>query len=137
MITFHTLRAQFFCNFADMLRIFFILPLFAIISCQTAENDNQSHTSDAQSNNYIASHNATAKLSIEGMTCEIGCVRTVKSHLSKMEGVFEIDMDFDTSRVIDFSTVEFDTNLVSLADMKMEIESIANGIYHITNMDTH
>ena len=117
------------------------IPLF-LISC--TENQNSSIKSEIENdraqhntiplvkNEAAPESNAQSKLTIEGMTCEIGCVRTVKSHLSKMEGVSFIHIDFDTSRVVDFTTVQFDSNLVSQAEIQSEIESIAQGIYKVT-----
>jgi len=120
-----------------MSKFFVPLLLLCFVSCQSTENEIEFVESIQQNTAYIASHNATSTLSIEGMTCEIGCVRTVKSHLSKMNGILTVDMNFDTARTIDYSTVEFDTNLISETEMQAEIESIANGIYNIINVNTH
>ncbi len=116
-----------------------LVPIIFVVlqSCQL--NENELNNSGEFSNNkpYTPSHNATSKFNIKGMTCEIGCVRTVKSHLTKMDGVLAVDMDFDSAEIIDYSIIEFDTNLVSEADMKAEIESIANGIYQVVNINTN
>ena len=39
-------------------------------------------------------------LSIEGMTCEIGCARTIQSKLSKTEGVITANVSFDEKQGI-------------------------------------
>lgn len=115
-----------------MKNIWLCIILFGFIACETKTAEKE--TSSKTIKETPATHNSTSKFSIEGMTCEIGCVRTVKSHLSKMNGVLAINMDFDTSRTINFSTIEYDKNMVSEEEMQAEIESIANGIYHVTEI---
>lgn len=110
----------------------FIVLFSCSESKKQEETLNDNHNEEIVAVNPV--HNTTSTLSIEGMTCEIGCVRTVKSHLSKMNGVINIEMDFDTSRSVNFSTVDFDNNLISEQEMKEEIESIANGIYSVTEI---
>lgn len=106
--------------------------LFGFISCENTTIEAEIISQDITELTPI--HNSTSQFSIEGMTCEIGCVRTVKSHLSKMDGVLRIEMDFDTARTIDFSTVEYNNKIISAEEMQTEIESIANGLYTVTEI---
>ncbi|MFK8038054.1 MAG: heavy-metal-associated domain-containing protein [Crocinitomicaceae bacterium] len=115
-----------------MKKFLLYLLVLGFISCKS--NSIKNHDIIKNEAASIPIHNATCKISIKGMTCEIGCVRTVKSHLSKMNGVLNVKMDFDTSRTVDFSGVEFDKNMISEDEMKAEIESIANGIYTVTEI---
>jgi len=114
--------------------ILYLLVCFSFFACNNQQENSSQKEDNAQTLELTAQHNASSKFSIEGMTCEIGCVRTVKSHLSKMEGVIEIEMDFDTARTVDYSIVHYDKNLVSESEMKTEIESIANGIYSVAEI---
>lgn len=119
------------------MKVLFICSIIVIITaCANQTNTEFSDNSTAALDAPLTTptHNATSTFSIKGMTCEIGCVRTVKSHLSKMNGVLDIEMNFDTSRTIDFSVVKFDQSLVSENEMKTEIESIANGIYTVIDV---
>ena len=45
-------------------------------------------------------------LAISGMTCEIGCAKTIQSKLTKKEGVLAAKVVFSDS----IATVEFDAN---------------------------
>ena len=44
----------------------------------------------------IAAENVqTASFSIEGMTCAVGCAKTIEKELSNLEGVEKATVDFD------------------------------------------
>lgn len=110
--------------------------IVVFISCNdSAHESTENLAKENETTEITAVKNDSVRFSIEGMTCEIGCVRTVKSRLSKMNGVLTIDMDFDTARTLDYANVTFDNRLVTTNDMKKEIESIANGIYSVNKSD--
>ncbi len=75
------------------------------------------------------------KIEIEGMTCVIGCVKTIQSRLTKMNGVFEVEMDFDEERTIDFAIVKFDSKYTNEKLLVDEIQGIAQGIYTVKNTE--
>jgi mercuric ion binding protein len=62
-------------------------------------------------------------LAISGMTCEIGCAKTIQSKLSKKEGVLNASVIFKDS----VATVEFDTNKTSKKDLIAFVDGIAGG----------
>ena len=70
---------------------------------------------------------------IEGMTCEMGCVSTIRNRVTRMKGATKFDMDFDKERTSDFATINFDSRLLSSDDITTEIESIAQGLYSVVN----
>ncbi len=57
---------------------------------------------------------------ISGMTCEIGCAKTIATKLSKEKGVLKADVVFKDS----LATVEYDANVTS----KDKIMSFVNGL---------
>jgi len=71
------------------------------------------------------------KMEIEGMTCVIGCVKTIQSRLTKMNGVFEVEMDFDEERTTDFAIVKFDSKYTNEKLLVDEVQGIAQGIYTV------
>ena len=116
------------------------LPLLLCLTLCFSCNEEKNNTNPEVLNSSSISEktpavavNANSKVSMEisGMMCEIGCVRTIKSHLSKMEGITNVKMDFDTARAVDYAIVEFDSNFIQGNQMKAEIEDIANGIYQV------
>ena len=60
---------------------------------------------------------------ISGMTCEIGCAKTIQSKLTKMEGVLAAKVVFTDS----IATVEFDANTLSKKDLIAFVDGIAGG----------
>ncbi|MFK8044408.1 MAG: heavy-metal-associated domain-containing protein [Crocinitomicaceae bacterium] len=114
--------------------ILYLLACLSFFACKNQQENSNDKEELASTQQLIPEHNASTKISITGMTCEIGCVRTVKSHLSKMDGVIEIEMDFDTARTINYSVIQYDKNIVSENEMRTEIESIANGIYQVSDI---
>lgn len=65
----------------------------------------------------------TVSLNISGMTCEIGCAKTIQSKLSKKDGVASAKVVFKDSA----ATVAFDANKTSSEDLITFINGIAGG----------
>ena len=65
----------------------------------------------------------TASFAISGMTCEIGCAKTIESKLSKKDGVTDAVVVFSDS----IATVSFDSNKTSPKDISSFITGIAGG----------
>jgi copper chaperone CopZ len=66
---------------------------------------------------------AQVALAISGMTCEIGCAKTIQSKLSKKEGVLDAKVVFADS----IATIEFDANKTSEKDLIAFVNGIAGG----------
>ena len=83
----------------------FVIACFTLISCQKE----------------IKKENVS--LAISGMTCEIGCAKTIQSKLTKKEGVLAAKVVFSDS----IATIEFDTNTLSKKDLIAFVDGIAGG----------
>lgn len=62
-------------------------------------------------------------LNVTGMTCEIGCARTIQSKLSKKEGVKKAEVSFKDNKAV----IEYDPAKVSKADLSSFIGNIGGG----------
>ncbi|PQJ79741.1 cation transporter [Polaribacter porphyrae] len=62
-------------------------------------------------------------LAISGMTCEIGCAKTIQSKLSKKEGVLSAKVVFTDS----IANIEFDANTTSKKELIAFVDGIAGG----------
>ena len=62
-------------------------------------------------------------LAISGMTCEVGCAKTIQSKLTKKEGVLAAKVVFSDS----IATVEFDANTLSKKDLIAFVDGISGG----------
>ncbi|MBU3010999.1 cation transporter [Polaribacter vadi] len=67
--------------------------------------------------------NENVSLAISGMTCEIGCAKTIQSKLSKKEGVIDAKVIFTDS----IANIQFDANTTSKKDLIAFVDGIAGG----------
>ena len=65
----------------------------------------------------------TASFTIDGMTCAMGCAKTIENKLASQEGVGQAVVDFDTK----IATVKFDAEKQSLESLTKTIEGVAGG----------
>ena len=93
---------------------------------------------NSESNNAVQNEQSSEvdlkriALNIEGMTCEIGCARTIQSKLSKTEGVKFAEIHFEKKNGI----VEYDANKISEKEIVNVVEQIAGGdLYKVTDLE--
>jgi Cu+-exporting ATPase len=73
----------------------------------------------------------TATFKIEGMTCAIGCAKTIQEKLAATDGVQKASVDFDKKT----ATVEFDATKLTPAKLLEAIETTGDGkTYKVSNM---
>jgi copper chaperone CopZ len=103
--------------------IFLLLAISAtlIISCYI--NDEKGKTKDLKSDVPRMAKMETVSLAISGMTCQIGCAKTIQSKLSKKEGVADAVVVFTDS----IATITFNSNKTSTEDLSSFITGIAGG----------
>ena len=81
----------------------------------------------------VAAKPETASFKIDGMTCAMGCAKTIESKLSKMNGVQKATVDFDKKQ----ATVEFDAAVVSPENLSKTVEATGDGeTYKVSGMQT-
>jgi len=74
---------------------------------------------------------AKAEFHIEGMTCEIGCARTIEKKIAKMQGVKFAKVDFNKK----LAMVEYDQAKVTPASLE-ETVAKAGEVYKVMDMKT-
>ena len=72
-----------------------------------------------------------AEFTIDGMTCEIGCARTIQKKLTKMEGVKSATVDFDRK----LAMVEYNEAKVTPTSLEETVTKVAD-IYKVSDMKT-
>jgi len=113
-----------------MKKSLFILLLFSFIfSCDSVKKETPTEKKDDKKEEVAAVYKSI-EVDIEGMTCEIGCARTIQSKLSKLPGVTYSKVTFESKK----GQFTFDTNKVSQEDIVNKISGIAGGdLYSVTN----
>ncbi len=72
-----------------------------------------------------------ATFNIEGMTCAIGCAKTIEKELSETNGVQNATVDFDKK----VATVSFDSSIQNPESITKIVEATADGeTYKVSNM---
>jgi copper chaperone CopZ len=72
-----------------------------------------------------------ASFNIEGMSCAIGCAKTIQEELTGLEGVQKATVDFDTK----LATVTFDKTVQTPEKLTKVVEAAADGkTYKVSNM---
>lgn len=74
---------------------------------------------------------AKAEFTIKGMTCEMGCAKTIEKKLAKMEGVKTATVDFEK----ELAMVEYDEAKVNTSSLT-ETVSKAGDTYTVEDMKT-
>ena len=74
---------------------------------------------------------AKAEFTIDGMTCAMGCAKTIEKKISGMDGVKSATVDFDSK----LAMVEFDDAKVSTESLS-EMVAKAGDMYKVVDMKT-
>ena len=73
----------------------------------------------------------TASFTIEGMTCAIGCAKTIQEELTALDGVQEAKVDFDKK----LATVTFDKTVQTPESLTKIVQDTGDGkTYKVSNM---
>jgi copper chaperone CopZ len=80
----------------------------------------------------IASENLqTASFTIKGMTCAIGCAKTIQEELNGLDGVQTATVDFEK----ELATVSFDKTVLNPEKITKVVEATADGkSYKVSNI---
>lgn len=81
----------------------------------------------------VAAKPETASFKIEGMTCAMGCAKTIESKLSKLDGVQKATVDYDKKE----ATVEYDAAVLTPEKLTKTVEATGDGeTYKVSEMKT-
>lgn len=64
-----------------------------------------------------------ATMTIQGMTCAMGCAKTIETKLSNLDGVQKAVVDFDKKE----ATIEYDGQVQTIETLSTTIEGVADG----------
>lgn len=106
-----------------------------LISCKETANKlaNRNCETAAKKEVVAAVKPETASFKIDGMTCAIGCAKTIEKKLSKMDGVQKATVDFDKKQ----ATVEFDATIQTPEKLTKAVEITGDGeTYKVSGMKT-
>lgn len=122
-------------NFSkSILTIFFASLMFLGCKEKTSETvlDSAKENSVPKVKEEIAPTNLqTASFTIKGMTCEIGCAKTIQEELNGLDGVQTAAVNFEKES----ATVSFDKTILTTEELTKVVEATADGkTYKVSNM---
>lgn len=103
--------------------IFLSLVLSSLLIWSCSDEPKKLKNEDVKSGVLQMAEIQTVSFAVSGMTCEIGCAKTIQSKLSKKEGVIDVRVVFIDS----IATVSFDGSKTSSIDISSFISGIAGG----------
>jgi mercuric ion binding protein len=112
------------------------LSILLFASCKDNKNEVKSSTSTEVAAPKIkkeiaAANLQTANFTIEGMTCAIGCAKTIQEELTELDGVQEAKVDFDKK----IATVTFDKTVQTPESLTKVVQATGDGkTYKVSNM---
>lgn len=98
--------------------VFIALISISIMSCKES-SEKKSVSSEVELPAKISS----IKIDIKGMTCEIGCAKTIESKISKIDGVTESKVNFEDKK----GEFIFDANKTSEQEIISTINNLIDG----------
>ena len=105
------------------------------ISCKKNETETKevatTETAAPKATKEIAAQNVqTASFEIEGMTCAMGCAKTIESELADLDGVQDAKVDFDKKT----ATVTFDKTVQNPENLTKIVQATGDGkTYKVSN----
>lgn len=102
----------------------FALLSLAFISCKKENAEvKEANPIENTKDSIAVAELKTTSLSIEGMTCQIGCANAIESKLTNSEGVQEAKVDFDKKLAI----ISFDATKQTPESLSEIVEAVAGG----------
>ena len=100
-------------------------------STEIVSNETTDTTTVIVKKEIAAANLQTASFSVEGMSCAVGCAKTIQEDLTKLDGVQEATVDFETK----LAKVTFDKTVQTPEKLTKVVESVADGkTYKVSNM---
>jgi periplasmic mercuric ion binding protein len=73
----------------------------------------------------------TATFNIKGMTCAMGCAKTIENKLAGLEGVQKVTVDFEKET----ATIQYDAQVQNTDVIVKTVEAVADGkTYQVSNL---
>ena len=92
----------------------------SLLSCQ---NTNKKATEPTKKEVSAVTKPEKTTFTISGMTCAVGCAKTIEKKLSKTEGIQKATVNFEKKEAV----VEYDSAILNNQKIKEIVESVGDG----------
>jgi copper chaperone CopZ len=106
-----------------------------LVSCKKEEDKNLANikpleTTSKEQKAIAAENVQTASFEIEGMTCAMGCAKTIEKELTNLDGVEKATVDFEKKT----ATVTFDKTIQNPESLTKVVQATGDGkTYKVSN----
>jgi len=80
---------------------------------------------------YSSAEKHVAVLNISGMTCQMGCAKSIEEKLANLQGVKAADVDFEN----EIANIEYDKSIVSINDLIASVHTLKGGKYEVNSAE--
>lgn len=95
-----------------------------ISSCKETTQNNENNIENTEVASTILPENIEeVDFKIDGMTCEMGCAKTIEYKVANTKGVDSVFVDFETN----LAHISFDKTQQTKEELKNKIESLVDG----------
>lgn len=103
----------------------------SLFSCKEEKSTEKTNAADVNAVTELQKPQDLKKvaIAIQGMTCEIGCAKTIESKLSKTFGITDSKVLFEQN----IGEFVYDANQISDTEIAQKIASIGNGEMYTTS----
>jgi len=107
-----------------LLKIIAVVCCLSIIACKPSAETKAPLTVAQVANENLQ----TVELSIKGMTCAVGCAKTIESKVAKIDGVVDSKVDFEAEK----GTFKIDKTVTSEKEIASTINNLLDGKTYTT-----
>ena len=109
-----------------MLKLFITpsLLVFLLIGC------GQSNSSEYKEEVFAVA-DTKVEMTIDGMSCQVGCADYINDELEKVSGVVSADVSFENK----LASITYDNSLISEHDIVGTINSLKDSAYSVSSVD--
>lgn len=121
-------------NFTKSIAVVALASLL-LVSCKENKKETVSATTETSTpkvkKEIVATNVQTASFTVEGMTCAVGCAKTIEEELSALDGVQKATVDFDKK----LATVTFDKTVQTPVTLTKVVQATGDGkTYKVSNI---
>lgn len=108
-----------------------VITGLTVVGCKKeATEANSTETTKTETAKTVAKAETTT-MNIEGMTCAMGCAKTIENKLTGLEGVQKATVDFEKKT----ATIEYDAAVQTPEKLAETVEAVADGkTYKVSNV---
>lgn len=100
-----------------------IVAGMTIVGCKKETTENNTSTEVKVKSDKPVAEAKKATMKIEGMTCAMGCAKTIENKLAGLDGVQKATVDFDKKE----ATIEYDAQVQTIETLSKTVEEVADG----------